>query len=168
MFVKTNVLILTTLIIFISASMQVFGLPWNYDMWKQKSVKPYEMPMSYPKGTVTTDGKTNPAEREKIEAITSNQLDSSKLDIKEGKELYMTNCAVCHGVKADGNGPVIKKGFYPVNLKVQGVKDRKDGYIFAYIRYGGKVMMPSYRENLSEEQAWQVVNYIRHIQNQSD
>ena len=64
MFVKTNVLILTTLIIFISASMQVFGFPWNYDMWKQKSIKPYEMPMSYPKGTVTTDGKTNPIERE--------------------------------------------------------------------------------------------------------
>jgi len=168
LFGKTNVLILTTLIIFISASMQVFGLPWNYDMWKQKSIKPYEMPMSYPKGTVTTDGKTNPIEREKMEAVTSNQLDSSKLDIKKGKELYMINCAVCHGEKADGNGPVIKKGFYPVNLKTQGVKDRKDGYIFAYIRYGGKVMMPSYRENLSEEQAWQVVNYIRHIQNQSD
>ena len=104
MFGKTNVLILTTLIIFISASMQVFGFPWNYDMWKQKSIKPYEMPMSYPKGTVTTDGKTNPIEREKMEAITSNQLDSSKLDIKKGKELYMIHCAVCHGEKADGNG----------------------------------------------------------------
>jgi len=91
LFGKTNVLILTTLIIFISASMQVFGLPWNYDMWKQKSIKPYEMPMSYPKGTVTIDGKTNPIEREKMEAITSNQLDSSKLDIKIGKELYMPN-----------------------------------------------------------------------------
>ncbi|NIS08916.1 MAG: cytochrome c [Candidatus Dadabacteria bacterium] len=136
-------------------------------MWKQKSIKPYEMPMSYPKGTVTIDGTTNPEKREKVEAITQNGLEASKLDVKIGKELYMINCAVCHGEKADGNGPVIKKGFYPVNLKVQAVKDRTDGYIFAYIRYGGKVMMPSYRENMTEEQSWQVVNYIRHIQNSS-
>jgi mono/diheme cytochrome c family protein len=168
LFGKTNVLILTTLIIFISASVKVFGFPWNYDMWKQKSIKPYEMPMSYPKDTVTIDGKTDPAERQKVEAITSNQLDPSKLDVEVGKQLYMTHCSVCHGEKADGNGPVIKKGFYPVNLKVQAVKNRSEGYIFAYIRYGGKVMMPSYRENLSEEQAWQVVNFIRHIQNRSE
>ncbi|HSG32350.1 MAG TPA: cytochrome c [Thermodesulfobacteriota bacterium] len=167
MFGRTKLLILTTLIIFISASISVIGLPWNYDMWKQKSIKPYEMPMSYPKGTVTIDGIVNPEKREKVEAITQNGLEASKLDVKIGEQLYMTNCSVCHGEKADGNGPVIKKGFYPVNLKVQAVKDRTDGYIFAYIRYGGKVMMPSYRENMTEEQSWQVVNYIRHIQNSS-
>ena len=167
MFGRTKLLILTTLIIFISASISVIGLPWNYDMWKQKSIKPYEMPMSYPKGTVTIDGIVNPEKREKVEAITQNGLEASKLDVKIGEQLYMTNCSVCHGEKADGNGPVIKKGFYPVNLKVQAVKDRTDGYIFAYIRYGGKVMMPSYRENMTEEQSWQLVNYIRHIQNSS-
>ncbi|NIT13468.1 MAG: c-type cytochrome [Candidatus Dadabacteria bacterium] len=168
MFGRARLLILTTLIIFISASVKVIGFPWNYDMWKQKSIKPYEMPMSYPKGTVRTDGTTDPEDRQKVEAITLNRLDPAKLDVSTGKELYMTNCAVCHGEKADGNGPVIKKGFYPVNLKVQAVKDRTDGYLFAYIRYGGKVMMPSYRENITEEQAWQVVNYIRHIQKQSN
>lgn len=168
MFSRAKLLTILTLILFVSASVKVFGLPWNYDMWKQKSIKPYEMPMVYPKGTVTIDGKTNPGDRTVIEAITSNQLDASKLDVKVGEVLFMTNCAVCHGVNADGNGPVIKKGFYPVNLKIQAVKNRTDGYLFAYIRYGGKVMMPSYRENMSEEQAWQVVNYIRHIQNLSE
>lgn len=174
MFGKTNILILTTLIVFISASINVFGLPWNYDMWKQKSVKPYEMPMTYPKGTVTIDGKTNPIERAKVEDITINQLESSKLDLKKGKELFVINCVVCHGETGDGNGPVIKKGFFAVDISTKreknlaGDKDLTDGYIFAYIRYGGKIMMPSYRENLSEEQAWQVVNYVRHLQKQSD
>lgn len=156
------------IVIFIISSIKVFGFPWNYDMWKQKSIKPYEMPFSYPEGTVTIKGQTSPEERSKVEALTSNQLNNNELDLKEGKALYDINCAVCHGPNGDGDGPVIKKGFYPVNLKAQGVKDRTDGYIFAYIRYGGKVMMPSYGENLSEKQAWQLVNFVRHLQSQSN
>jgi hypothetical protein len=41
---------------------------------------------------------------------------------------------------------------------------RTDGYIYAYIRYGGKVMMPSYRESITSEGAWDVVNYVRKLQ----
>ena len=137
-------------------------------MWKQRSIKPYEMPFTYPQGTVTVDGVTNPGDRSKVELITTNQLGPNELDLAKGKELFATFCAVCHGQHGDGDGPVIKKGFYPVNLKAQGVKDRTDGYIFAYIRYGGKVMMPSYRENVSEKQAWQIVNYVRHLQSGSN
>lgn len=152
----------------VALSVKVFGFPWNYDMWKQKSIKPYEMPFSYPDNTVTIHGQTDPEERSKVEILTSNKLGKEKLDITIGKELFSIHCAVCHGANGDGDGPVIKKGFYPVNLKAQGVKNRTDGYIFAYIRYGGKVMMPAYAENLTEEQSWQIVNYVRHLQDQSN
>jgi len=165
---KLKIVISIFLIISVSASIQVFGFPWNFDMWKQKSVKPYEMPVVYPKNTITTDGLSSPEDRAKLESITTNRLVPSKLDLTVGKQLYDINCAVCHGLQGNGDGPVIKKGFYPVNLKTQRAKDFKDGYIFAYIRYGGKVMMPSYRENISKEQAWQVVNYVRHLQSQSN
>lgn len=161
-------IIVVFIVLFITASIKVFGFPWNFDMFKQKSIKPYEMPFSYPVGTVTINGQTNPEERSKVEIITSNQLGKNELDLKQGEELYTTFCAVCHGPHGDGDGPVIKKGFYPVNLKVQGVKNRTDGYIFAYIRYGGKVMMPSYRESVSANEAWQIVNYVRHLQSQSN
>lgn len=161
-------IVIVFIVLLITASIKAFGFPWNFDMFKQKSIKPYEMPFSYPEGTVTINGLTNPEERSKVEIITSNQLDKNELDLEQGKELFTTFCAVCHGPNGDGDGPVIKKGFYPVNLKVQGVKNRTDGYIFAYIRYGGKVMMPSYRESVSANEAWQIVNYVRHLQSQSN
>ncbi len=63
-----------------------------------------------------------------------------------------------------GDGPVIKRGFYPLNLTTPGVIARTDGYIYAYIRYGGKVMMPSYRESITSDQAWDIVNYVRKLQ----
>ena len=89
------------------------------------------------------------------------------LEIKNGEELYDLYCAVCHGPEALGDGIIVKtgKGFYPVNLKAPGTVGRTDGFIYAYIRYGGKVMMPSYRESIDDIGAWDLVNYIRKIQN---
>src|SRR3972149_6717950 len=62
------------------------------------------------------------------------------------------------------DGPGIKKGFYPVDLTSPGTQARTDGYLYAYIQYGGIVMMPSYRESISSNQAWNVVNYVRKLQ----
>jgi mono/diheme cytochrome c family protein len=51
-----------------------------------------------------------------------------------------------------------------MNLTTPAVVARTNGYIYAYIRYGGKVMMPSYRESITSESAWDVVNYVRKLQ----
>jgi len=51
-----------------------------------------------------------------------------------------------------------------MNLTNPAVIARTNGYIYAYIRYGGKVMMPSYRESITSEGAWDVVNYVRKLQ----
>jgi mono/diheme cytochrome c family protein len=51
-----------------------------------------------------------------------------------------------------------------MNLTSPAVIARTNGYIYAYIRYGGKVMMPSYRESISSQGAWDVVNYVRKLQ----
>ena len=53
--------------------------------------------------------------------------------------------------------------FYPVNLKQAQTQGRTDGYIFAYIRYGGKVMMPAYGR-INEQEAWDIVYYVRYLQ----
>lgn len=144
------------------------SLPWSWDMWSQDSIQPYEEPVLFPSKSVSTDGsKTRLGDRSKVEQIKKGPVPRSDESVARGAKVYKEQCAVCHGPGGLGDGIIIKKGlgFYPVNLTTPAVAQRTDGYIYAYIRYGGKVMMPSYSENISEQDAWHVVNYVRKLQN---
>ena len=144
------------------------SLPWSWDMWSQDSIRPYEEPVLFPRNSISTDGeKTKLEDRTKVELIEKGPVPRTDESEARGKKVFKEQCAVCHGPDGAGDGIIIKKGlgFYPVNLTTPAVAKRTDGYIYAYIRYGGKVMMPSYSESISEQDAWHVVNYIRKLQN---
>lgn len=144
------------------------SLPWSWDMWSQDSIQPYEEPVLFPRNSISTDGKqTKLEDRGEVEQIKKGPVPGSDESVARGAKVYKQQCAVCHGPGALGDGIIIKKGlgFYPVNLTTPAVAQRTDGYIYAYIRYGGKVMMPSYSESISEQDAWHVVNYVRKLQN---
>lgn len=146
-------------------TLKAMSFPWSFDMWIQPSILPYEEPVLYPQLSVSTTGlRIKPLPREDFENIAVNPVPASEASLKNGEKVFNTYCFVCHGMEGKGDGPVIKRGFYPLNLTTPGVVARDDGYIYAYIRYGGKVMMPSYRESITSEDAWDVVNYVRKLQ----
>ena len=62
-----------------------------------------------------------------------------------------------------GDGPVAAQFMTPPDLLAQQTRERKDGFIYTYIRHGG-VVMPSYGFQVSAEEAWHLVNFIRHQQ----
>lgn len=162
---KTITFSIIGLLIFASAAFA--GLPWSWDMWSQPSYQPYELPVVFPQNSLSTDGeKVVLGEREEVEKITKSPLPSTKESLSIGKQLYDYNCVVCHGPEGKGDGIIVKKGlgFYPVNLAGPATVARTDGFIYAYIRYGGKVLMPAYSENISSDGAWHVVNYVRKLQ----
>ena len=160
---KFYLLLVPVLLIF--GALKANSLPWSFDMWVQPSILPYEEPVIYPDLSVSTTGLRIKAEpREDFENITQNPVAQTAESLEQGKKYYDRYCFVCHGMEGKGDGPVIKRGFYPLNLTTPGVIARTDGYIYAYIRYGGKVMMPSYRESITSEQAWDIVNYVRELQ----
>jgi len=154
------------LILTIFGTGNVFGWPWSHDMWKQPSIWPYEEPIPYPKKSVSENQSIKQTEmtRGNFESITENPIPPTEASLQKGEKLFENNCSPCHGIGGKGDGPVIKKGFYPVNLTASQTQARTDGYIYAYIRYGGKVMMPSYSENVSSDEAWNIVNYVRKLQ----
>jgi mono/diheme cytochrome c family protein len=72
----------------------------------------------------------------------------------------------CHGKVMAGDGPVAAMFMPPPDLLAQTTRDRKDGYIFSYIRHGGMVM-PSYGAQVTAAEAWDLIHYLRSMQKTS-
>lgn len=96
-----------------------------------------------------------------------NPVASSPESIKAGQALYQKNCRFCHGTDAKGNGPMAPEGTHPSNL-VDAKWDRgdSDGEIFVVIRDGAgpKFDMKGYKSKMTEQEIWNVVNYLRSLQ----
>ena len=84
----------------------------------------------------------------------------------EAERLFLVNCAICHGPKLDGNGPLYKGGEGPYPAKpAQLVGDAKyqampAGQMFYSVTYG-KNKMGSYASQLNSKQRWMVISYIK-------
>ncbi len=86
----------------------------------------------------------------------------SAADSAEAGRLFNINCAICHGVKAEANGPIsgIVGG---VKSIIAGSPNYSDGRIFYVITYGQN-NMGSYASQLDRKQRWMIVQYIRTLE----
>jgi len=84
----------------------------------------------------------------------------------EGKVIYEQMCVLCHGLTGKGNGEAaLSMDNKPANfLALKDIPNETDGEIFWKITVG-KPPMSSYDELLTEDQRWQLVNYIRELNN---
>ena len=91
-------------------------------------------------------------------ATLKSPLDSTAINQDKAKELYTVYCAICHGDKGDGKGNLVVKEKF---LGVPSYKDREitDGSIFHVITYGLN-SMGSHANQLSQEERWQVADYV--------
>ena len=85
--------------------------------------------------------------------------------MKEAERLYLINCGVCHGAKLDGSGPITEAGGggyrgVPANLTLANIKAFSDGHYFHVITFGIR-SMGSYASQLTPDQRWWVIKYIR-------
>ena len=98
---------------------------------------------------------------------TKNPVEANEESIAKGKVLFMTkekgNCIFCHGETGAGNKenlPRLRR--VPADLSD---KDRmptlSDGEIFWKITKGITGIMPSREKQLTEEERWHVVNFVR-------
>ena len=91
-------------------------------------------------------------------ATLKSPLDSLSINQDKAKELYTVYCAICHGDAGDGKGNLVVKEKF---LGVPSYKDREitDGSIFHVITYGLN-SMGSHANQLSQEERWQVADYV--------
>jgi mono/diheme cytochrome c family protein len=84
--------------------------------------------------------------------------------LERGTFLFTQFCQVCHGPQGTGDGPVAQRG-YPPPASLLGPKalKMKDGQMFHVLTYG-QGNMPSYASQISREERWKIILYVRSLQ----
>jgi mono/diheme cytochrome c family protein len=147
------------------------GFPWNKDMVDQPAEKPQKSvaPPPPPDSVPTTGRETLPApttEKELFKAkdaaaAVRNPVAATSDSLARGEALYKMNCVVCHGERGHGDGPVGRKfDPVPVDLHKDYTQSQADGQLF-FTLTRGRVAMPSYRDALSQQERWDVINYVK-------
>ena len=96
-----------------------------------------------------------------------NPVKSSAESIAAGKAAFTKNCRFCHGADAKGNGPMAPQGTHPSDLTdAKWDRGSTDGELFVVIRDGAgpKFDMKGYKSKMTENDIWNIVNYLRSIQ----
>jgi len=83
-----------------------------------------------------------------------------------GRELFLRHCAICHGERADGQGP--RRGSLvpaPANFRDPSWRGRTTpARTYAVVRQGRPgTPMPAWKPVLSESETWDVVAYLHSV-----
>ena len=97
----------------------------------------------------------------------ANPIPAEKGTLERGEFLYRNFCQTCHGPNGSGNGPVAMRGFpAPPSLLAEHALRMKEGQMFHVVTFG-QGNMASYASQLSRDDRWKAVAFIRKLQKQS-
>lgn len=151
-------------VLYIALAQSAYALPWDTDLNHQQSYKTSEMARSPVKGTIPLGAKPFTLSHEDAGKNLKNPSTPTRASLWRARRLWNSNCATCHGLQGDGNsvvGPQVKAP----SLKLDLYKSRTDGWIYSVI-HAGLNNMPRYGYKLTEQDHWDLVNYVRYIQGQ--
>jgi len=118
------------------------------------SVYPYE---DVPVNTGRVTGTTN--------FVDNNPMPITREFLDRGRQRFTINCSPCHGATADGNGITKKIGAMLVvaNLHDKRIVELADGELF-YVITNGRNNMGAYGANVTVEDRWAIIAYLRALQ----
>ncbi|MGA8147654.1 MAG: cytochrome c [Gallionellaceae bacterium] len=144
--------------------------PWSMDMANQISIKPQESVdpnkpgmWPFPKHSVPVPGTGSLVKDMDVAAKQVNPVVADAKSVELGGRLFGIYCTPCHGYQGKGDGLVGQKlVLQPFDLTSDAVKQLTDGFIWGYMTFGGAIM-PSYANDLSPMERWNVINYVRKV-----
>ena len=97
-------------------------------------------------------------------ALARQRFDAS---LARGGDVYRKFCVTCHGPQGAGDGPVTGRGFPPPPSMLTGKSlQMKDGQLFHILTYGQGSMAPLAAQ-MSRDDRWAVINYVRDLQSKA-
>ena len=95
------------------------------------------------------------------EASEGNPIEATEESIARGAMLFSANCTICHGESGRGDGPAAPTlSLQPANL-YDHIPIHRDQFFFGVISKGLGGVMPPFENQLSEEDRWNILNYLR-------
>ena len=144
---------------------------WQYlpDMADAPTVKAQESYLEAPEGSVAVNAILYPKTIEESSKLLRNplsRLSGRALDsrVGQGKRLFGMFCQHCHGTDAKGVGTVTDKFVQAPDITTAAYKEKKDGFFFHKITFGGPIM-PGLGHSISAHERWKIVLYLRQLQN---
>ena len=84
--------------------------------------------------------------------------------VKRGRERYDIYCSVCHGLTGNGDGMIVRRGFRrAASFNDDRLRQAPVGHYFDAITNGWG-MMPSYAPQITVQDRWAIIAYIRALQ----
>lgn len=125
-------------------------------------------PGTIPRGLLPVHFQPTPQDAARAGEEFENPLRPDDARARErGATVYANFCQTCHGPQGKGDGPVALRGFPPpASLLADKARNFKDGQMFHVLTYG-QGNMPSYAGQISREDRWKVIAYVRQLQRQS-
>jgi mono/diheme cytochrome c family protein len=136
----------------------IIKLEWPSFMEIQPSYRPMENPLPPPQSSVPIEGAISIPGM----GVPQNPVEADEDSLARGAELFAINCKMCHGPTGTGTGPIaafLKNK--PANLTSELVQSKSDGSFFLTISNGITGRMPPLNENLTVQERWDVVNFVR-------
>ena len=93
-----------------------------------------------------------------------------KGDARNGRELYLEKCSLCHGSQGEGWdwSKKVAKPPFPVPDLAKVTPERSDTFLFDVVKDGGEAVgqtrfMPPFGFQLSDQEVWDLVAYMRSL-----
>jgi mono/diheme cytochrome c family protein len=101
-------------------------------------------------------------------AVAPNPIPRSSQSISRGRQLFHRYCEVCHGPEAHGDGPASASlPEHPEDLtRIAPPPYFPDGVV-AYRIANGQQSMPAWKDVLSADEIWDLINFIRSLHRES-
>lgn len=88
----------------------------------------------------------------------------TRADLDRGQERFNAFCSACHGRTGVGNGMVVQRGFKVAqSIHIDRLRLAPVGYFYDVITNGFGVM-PDYRAQITVEDRWRIIAYVRALQ----
>lgn len=121
------------------------------------------VPGTVARGNLPFRYAATPEDAERAGRELHNPVTPSGIALARGRAVYQTFCIVCHGARGAGDGPLIPKFPNPPSYASARLLAMPDGQIFHVITRGTG-MMPSYAGQISPDDRWKVILYVRTLQ----